>query len=132
MSHGDAEAVTRALISIEEDASQPTIRRLRLVSLLGFFPSEPSRKALESAMAGPAPVRREAVNAYGNAFREQSVARLSEMLSHDDPFTRIAAIKALRATGAPQARAAIERRLDVETAESVRRAASATLSRQVR
>jgi HEAT repeat protein len=54
------------------------------------------------------------------------------MLSHDDPFTRIAAIKALRATGAPQARAAIERRLDVETAESVRRAASATLSRQVR
>ena len=127
--HGDAGAVSAALGAIAQDPSQPTIRRLRAVSLLGYFPSDSTRVALQSALAGSDLMRREALNAWANAFGEEAVERLSQALGHDDPFTRIVAVKALGRIGSPGARSAIEARMMIETADPVRRAGADALKR---
>jgi HEAT repeat protein len=96
---------------------------------MGHFPTAEAKEALDQALSGPTLLRREAVNAYANAFGESSVGRLSQRLEHDDALTRIVAIKALGAMRSPMARAAIEVRMRVELAEEVRQAGSAALSR---
>jgi len=128
LAHADESAVAAALASLAQDASQPTIHRLRAVSLLGLFPGDATGQALESALAGSDLMRREATTAYANAFGQGAIARLTALASHDDPFTRIVAIQALGRLGSAPALAAIEARAQVEPAQNVRQAARRALA----
>ncbi len=130
LAHGDQETVTRALAAISQDKTQSTIRRLRAVSLLGYFSTETSRDALETALSGSDLMRREAVTAYGNAFGDKALDRTTLLLNHDDPFTRIAAIKVLGSMGTPAARLAIEARMKSEGADPVKQAGREALKPQ--
>jgi hypothetical protein len=125
---GDASSVREALIGIAQDPSQPTIRGLRAVSMLAFFPADSTAKALEGAMAGSDLMRREAVKAYGYAFGEGAAQKLEEMMAHPDPFTRVNCIQALGRIRSPRALAAIDARAKIEPEEHVRKAAGRALS----
>jgi hypothetical protein len=129
LQHGSEDAVVASLAAIAQDPSQPTIRRLRAVSLLGFFHTDGTRQALDTALAGPDLFRREAVTAYANALGEAALPRLTELLGHDDPFTRVLAVQALGRIGTPQALSAVEARVKIEPLETVRSAAGRALAK---
>jgi hypothetical protein len=61
---GDANSVRGALIGIAQDPSQPTIRGLKAVSMLAFFPADSTAKALERAMEGSDLMRRDHVGRH--------------------------------------------------------------------
>jgi hypothetical protein len=125
---GGADSVREALIGIAQDPSQPTIRRLRAVSMLALFPADSTAEALEGAMEGSDLMRREAVKAYGYAFGEGAVQKLEAMMAHPDPFTRVNSMQALGRIGSPRALAAIDARAKIEPEEHVRKAAGRALS----
>jgi HEAT repeat protein len=129
LEHGGEAEVIGALAALAQDGAQPTIRRLRAVSLLGLFPSDRTRQALESALAGPDLFRREAVTAYASAFGEAALPRLTALLGHEDQFTRIVTVQALGRIGTPQALSAIEARVKIEPLETVRGAAGRELAK---
>ena len=131
LKHGSEAVVVEALASIAQDGAQSTIRRLRAVSLLGLFPSDRTRQALEAALAGPDLFRREAITAYANAFGASALPRLEGLVAHDDQFTRIVAVQALGRIGTPQALAILEARVKIEPLDTVRAAASRELAKAV-
>lgn len=102
------------LIALYDDPTEPWYVRMRAVGATRYYPSSRTRKFLLRVANDPnasALFTRQAVLSLGRAFGPKARKDLAPFLRHPDPVVRRAAAQALIATGDPDARAAVRKRL---------------------
>jgi HEAT repeat protein len=110
--HLGGDAVT-ILIEVANDSRELTFRRVRALTVLGYFPDPRAVEALESVVSSadaPPSYRRSALLALANASPRRALAPLEEAVNSPDPLMRQVAIKALGQMPGPEASALLEAR----------------------
>ncbi len=113
--------VKAELMDISADASQKRSVRARALHALGWFPDADTRAVLQSALTGDDPLMaRKAVYGLANGWGSAALAPLTEALASPDVQLRSAAARALGSVDSPDARAALDARLQLEQTPAVR------------
>lgn len=113
-----------SLIQIANDPNEKGFRRVRAITVLGYFTTDPN--AIETIEyyaehgADSPSMQRSAVLAISNASPEKSLPTLENALAHRDPLMRQVAIKGLERVDDPRAREILRSRLSHEETEFVR------------
>lgn len=121
--------VSKQLMAVALDPEVPPSRRSRAVTALGHLPGDEERAFLVARLQGDDTLlQRKAAWALAAAYGDDAVPQIVPLLSHDDPHTREAAVRALGAVKGPAAREALTARRPLEREAHVLHALDAALA----
>lgn len=99
------------LVTIANDAKQPTFRRARALIALGYFDDPAAVSALDLMVTNDTQnpsLRRHALLGLATAAPAQALPHAERALASDDPATRHVAIKVLATSSSPEASALLK------------------------